>query len=162
LEIRDILRVLERSDDRPMLLEDLAVNMAGKLLEFVGKAKEGFGADMARANLDSGVVTEKFWEIAMTQGAKNRMESKNIIVGEYTYELKASKDGVVKSINNKEIVSVARALGTPMIKEAGIYFSKSLNDEVKKGEVLATLYATSAERLEQGKALLFEDKLFKY
>jgi AMP phosphorylase len=47
-------------------------------------------------------------------------------------------------------VEIARALGTPKIKEAGIYMEKMVGEKVKKGDLLMTLYTTTKDRLEDG------------
>ena len=152
LEMRDILKVLDQEDDRPKDLELLAASMAGRLLESIGYAEEGKGKQMALDKIQSGATREKFWEIAKAQGAKNIVKSKDLKLGEYVYEIKAVREGEIKVINNREIVKIARALGNPFIKEAGIYFHNRPGDSIKAGEVVATMYASSQERLDKGVA----------
>ena len=162
LEVRDILRVYERSDMRPMLLEKTALEMAGRLLELTGKVEEGKGYDSALEKLDNGVALEKFWEIAEAQGAKKRVTSEDIELGEHTTTLKATRSGTVSVVDNSIIVKGARALGNPYTKEAGLYLHKTTGDKVEEGDDLITLYATSEDRLENGVNALDMEKLFRF
>ncbi len=150
LEMKDVLNVLERKDDRPLFLEESALKMAGRLLEISGKASQGKGYDTALGILDDKKALDKFWEIAKKQGAKERITADDINGGEYEKVVKAEKAGVIHYIDNKKIVRVARALGTPFVKEAGIYFHKNVNDTVKEGDELLTLYSVSKDRLNDG------------
>ena len=182
LEMRDILRIFERHPDRPLPLESLIIDMAGQVLELAGVAERstkhiakdlgmqitgarstgGKGSAMAREILESGRAAEKFWEIAMAQGARDQISSADIELGEFTHEVyaTASQVGKVKVISNREIVNVARSLGTPFIKEAGIYLEKMAGDHVAEGDLLMTLYASSPERLELGKQALDLEKMW--
>ncbi len=162
LEMRDVLKILENDSEKCRELEDAVVAMTGELLEFAGKAKKGMGENMARDCLDSGKAEKKFWEIAFAQGCKEKMSSKDIKLGDKKLEIVSTKQGVVESINNKEVVKICRALGTPGIKEAGIYFNKFLDDEVKKGDVLMTFYSTALRRIKDAEKIYDEDKLFTY
>lgn len=161
LEMRDILRILEQDDNRARMLEENALQMCGSLLELSGEIKKGTGYDLAREKLVSGEALEKFWEIAFAQGATRKVTSEDIEVADESYTYKAEKDFELRFINNKEIVKIARALGTPFIKSAGIYLHKNVGEKIKKGEPLMTLYATSKDRLKKGKQTVDMQKLLK-
>jgi AMP phosphorylase len=161
LEMRDALRVLERTEDRPMLLEDITVGMAAELLEHNGKAEKGKGKEVALNILNSGKALKKFWDIAKAQGAKEIIDSKDMKPGELTFDVISKKDGVVKNICTREIVEIARSLGTPKIKEAGLYIHKMAGQKVKKGDVLMTLYATTPDRMDEGKKAVNLKELYE-
>jgi len=160
MEMQEVLRILERRDDRSMQLERDILEMAGVLFESTKKANKGEGAKMAKEILDSKKALEKFWEIAFAQGATKRMTVEDLKQGEFVFEVKAEKDGMIKKINNKEWIEIARALGNPIIKEAGIRVEKIAGEEYKVGEVLLTLYATSEDRLENAKELVDLSSLY--
>ena len=130
--------------------------------EMTKKVKRGEGKKLAREILDSGEALDKFWEIAFAQGATRKIQSSDIRPATLQYDLLSDRDGIVKSINNVELVVVSRALGNPKIKEAGIYVYKTTDEEVKKGDKLLTIYATTESRLESGKGLLDIDKLYTF
>lgn len=160
LEIREALEILERSDKRSLALEEIVIEMASRLFESTKVVGEGEGKRFAQEILDSKKAYDKFWEIGFAQGAKEITLSKNIFPGKYKYDVVSSKSGVVKMIDNVELVSIARSLGNPKIKQAGIYVHKMPSDTVEKGELLFTIYATSPERLENGKKSINIEKLF--
>ncbi|KUK77181.1 MAG: thymidine phosphorylase [candidate division WS6 bacterium 34_10] len=151
LEIREAIKILEQREDRSKSLEDTVVDMATILLEECGKAKKGQGENLARETLTSGKALDKFWEIAIAQGQKAPIKSEDIKVGDLTSEIVAHKSGKIMSINTRGMVDITRALGTPKIKEAGIYLNKHLGDVVEKGDVIATLYSVTESRLNLGK-----------
>jgi AMP phosphorylase len=154
LEIREALRVLEQSEDRSIALEDEVLDMAEILLENTGKAEKGQGRALAKKTLQEGQALEKFWDIAHAQGKEGIVKSEEIELGEITEVVKAEKSGTIKEINTRGIVDIARALGTPKIKKAGLYLEKNVGDKVEKGDVLATLYSETDGRIEQGKEII--------
>jgi len=162
LEMRECLEILERADDCSEDLEDTVLDMAATIFEHTEKAKKGMGKNFALDLLDSGKALKKFWEIAKAQGAKKELKSTDLEVGKITHEVKSLKSGVIKSLDTREIVEIARSLGTPMIKEAGIQFHKVQGDKVKKGDVLITLYATAEDRMEEGLKAVDLEKLYQF
>jgi thymidine phosphorylase len=149
--MKETLLVLQQDEKRSKNLEKLIVDMTGVLLELVGKASKRRGSALALEKLTSGEALAKFWEIAKAQGAEKVLKAEDIKVGEETFDVVSDKSGKVRMINNRELVKIARSLGTPTLKEAGIYVHKMVGDTVASGEVLVTLYTTSQARLESGK-----------
>jgi AMP phosphorylase len=160
LEIRDILRVLSQTDNRPLDLEKRALDLAGALLELTGKAKRGQGIQMALGQLKNGEALEQFRKIIRTQGGDNNLSESSIKLGDYHYEFKSQKDGIVKSIDNLNLIRLARLLGSPITKEAGVYLNKIINDKVVVGDTLFTLYTTSEQRLALGVKELEKNQLY--
>lgn len=162
LEIREALRILERDEKRSREVEKIVIEMATRLFEMTKKVRRGEGKKLAREILDSGKALDKFWEIAFAQGATRKIQASDIRPATLQYDLLSDRDGIVKCINNVELVVVSRALGNPKIKEAGIYVYKTTDEEVKKGDKLLTIYATTESRLESGRGLLDIDKLYTF
>jgi len=155
LEIIDVLKVLNRSNDAPLDLEKKAIMLSGEVLEMVGKAKGGKGKEIAFGILDSGKALKKFEEIINAQG-KKKAELK---VGKFKCEMLAKKNGKIKRIDNKEVNGVANVLGCPFDKGAGIYLYRHVGSLVKKGEKIAMLYAESKEKLKDGVEMWGEGKV---
>jgi thymidine phosphorylase len=63
----------------------------------------------------------------------------------------AKKSSKIKEIDNKKINSLARVLGCPNDKFAGIDIFVSKNKKIQKGRVICVLYAESKARLDEGK-----------
>lgn len=161
LEARDVLRVLQQKQERPLDLENKAVLLAGYLLELVNKAKKGKGKEMALESLQSGKALEKIREIIKAQGGKENIDSEEIKLGKVFWELKSLQKGKVKEINNKVLNKICRLLGAPTTKQAGIYLEKILGEKVNKGDVLCILYTNSEQRLLLAKHALLGDDLYR-
>ncbi len=163
LECREFLRVYEQHPERSIQLEEASLLMAGELLELVGKvASKEEGYKLAKETLVSGKAGNKLREIIKMQGGDENVTSDTLELGGLIYEYKSPKSGVIENINNKRIFEVAKALGNPRIKEAGIYLHALPGQEVKAGESLATLYASSNVRLELGKKVMDQHKVFEW
>ncbi len=162
LECQQFLMVYEQSPQRSLQLEEEALKMAGKLLEAVNKAKIGQGYSLAKKTLISGQAYRKFKEIVKNQGGNENIKSSDLKPADKTYEYRSPQSGKIERINNKHVFEVARALGNPRIKEAGLYFHAHAGDKVETGDLLATLYAISDSRLELGKKVALKHEMFEY
>jgi thymidine phosphorylase len=72
----------------------------------------------------------------------------------------AKHSGIVRAINNRSIDELARSLGAPDDKVAGLHLKKRLKDRVIKGEVLYTCYAKTTSRLQLAAAALKHVRVF--
>lgn len=154
LEAKDLLKVLTRAEDRFIPLEDISLNLAGELLELAEEVEAGTGYQKALEILNSGQAYEKFKKIIAAQGGNPDIKPEDIPVGEVVFEVKADKSGMVKDIENKVIKEVSHALGTPHIKQAGMYFHKHVGEKFHQGDTLFTMYTTSDSRLDLAQQIL--------
>lgn len=161
-EIREALLILERDKDRSMELEKVILDMAGRIFEMTDKVPKGQGKKFARNILDERKALRKFWEIAFAQGATKEIHSSEIKKGSFSEDFISDRDGVVDRIDNVSLIGIARALGNPKIKAAGLYVHKMPGESVKKGEKLITIYSTTANRLANGKGMFEIEKVFKF
>lgn len=134
---------------RPYDLIDKAAHIAGILLEMSGKAKSGYGREMALKILESGKAEEKLREIIAAQGGNPKLTPDEIALGHQRYTLYSKRGGVVLWIDNSLIVEAARLAGAPRDKGAGILLHKKIGDKVSVGEPLVTIFAERASRLEK-------------
>jgi AMP phosphorylase len=155
LEIRDLLAILRQEPNRPLDLEKKSLMLAALLLEMTGKAKKRKSKEMAKKILQSGKAFKKFQEIIKAQGGS--LSNGKLKLGSFSKEIKASRTGRIMEIDNKKINFLARLLGCPADKRAGIYLYKHKNSKVKKGTTLMTFYAESEEKLKE--ALVFHKKI---
>ena len=162
LECKEFLMIYEQNENRSLQLENEALKMAGVLLENVEKAEKGKGFDLAKETLLSGKAYKKFQEIVKNQGGDENIKSQDLKIGDKVYEYKAPKNGLITRMNNKRIFEIARALGNPRIKEAGLYFHVQVGQKVKEGDLLVTLYANSDSRLDLGKKVALKHEMFEY
>ena len=116
--------------------------------------------------ISSGKAYKKFKEFISGQdgdvGFVESLESA-VDVDNISYEYRASKSGVISSIDAQLIGRASLALGAGRVNKeseidlyAGIIFDKVVGDFVNEGDVIATLYAASGGKLEAAKALIEE------
>lgn len=164
LETDDVLAVLMRAENRPRQLEKRALRLAGKLLDIcfidVKGEKRGKGRKVAQDLLDSGKALAKLREIVKAQGGSPDFSRKKLKFAKQKHELKTKKEGIVKMIDTKQINTVARVLGSPTDKQAGIKLRKQLGDKVEKNDILLTLYSSSKWRLQEGRETLAQLPIF--
>lgn len=161
LEARDILRVWQQKANRPMDLEKKALKITAALMVLTGKFTEAEAKKAARENLRSRKAWEKAQEIIKAQGGNPDIDSEEIKLGAYQYQVKAVKDGRIAMYDNKAIIEFCRILGAPSIKQAGIYLDKVIGNKFKKGETLFTLFTDSSDRLDLAKAALKKGHILK-
>jgi len=147
LEARDVLYVLKNDKKAPFDLKIKSIELAGLMLELADKVKKGKGIEMAMEILESGTAYKKFIEIVKAQGGKE-IKPGSIKVGKFKLDIKAEKKGKIKSISSDNISKVARVAGAPDNKGAGVYLHKHVGDEVKKNEVIMTIYADTKMKLD--------------
>jgi len=160
LETKDALKVLEQKEDRPLELEERALELSSILLSMCladasdGKKreiKEKYASvkDWTKDLLVSGVALAKFQEIVKAQGGKTKANSDLLIPGSAQKNISAKKSGRIVSVNNKNITIISKILGAPADKLAGIYLYKRIGEKVEKGEDLLTLYSNTEYNLKE-------------
>ncbi|HLD72577.1 MAG TPA: AMP phosphorylase [Candidatus Nanoarchaeia archaeon] len=153
LEAEDVLAVLRNDPSAPEDLKNKSISLAGMLLEMTSKYKPGKGIEKAKEILESGKAHHKMQEIIEAQGRQPKPK-----LGECWCGTKAEKAGTVREIDNDIIAKVARIAGAPEDKGAGLYLHKKVNERVKKGELLYTLYAENKAKLELAKEFISKQK----
>jgi putative thymidine phosphorylase len=144
LEMQDVLKVLRR-EDKCYKLEQRSLELSGKLLELTGKAKKGKGLKLAKKILDSGKALEKFKQIILAQkGSMGKLRE-----AKFKKDIKSGKVGKIREVELKEINSLARIAGCPLDKHAGLYLHKHINDRIKKGQKILTIYSESKTELNE-------------
>jgi len=173
LEIREALKVLEQTKDRPLDLEIRAMNLASNLLELClddspkelkDSVKQIYGNAYGWAIdiLQSGRALEKFKQIVAAQGGNPNFKSSSLKPGKYAFAEKADRSGILKNINSKNITSIAKILGAPKQKGAGIYLNKKINDKIAKNDTIYTLFSENVYNLKEGKQSLLNFPIVKY
>lgn len=156
LEARDVLKVLEQTENRPLELEERALYLAGILLDMCFKESniKKHGIDEARAILSSGAALKKFKEIVKAQGGSSHISAHTMKILNKKHIIYAPTSGYVKSINNHNLNSIAKVLGAPHDKHAGIYLLKKVGDVIERGEPLMEFYTKDHNLLKEAEASL--------
>jgi len=163
LEVRDVLYILEQKTDRPLRLEAKSLRLAGKLLDLCFKEKKmnKNGEDEAKKILESGQALKKFQEIVKAQGGHVKISSESLSLAKNKFEFHSSISGKIKDINNHNLNTVAKILGAPNDKKAGIYLLKKLDHSVSRNEAIFILYSDDKYRLREAEATLKNLPIFK-
>ncbi len=156
LEAKDIVKVLKNEPDAPKDLLEKTIYLSGLIIEFDPKVKKGEGEKIAREILESGRAWERFKKICEAQGGM-----KEIPEAKLSYDIVANKDGIVYEFDNRKLSQLAKLAGCPSQWAAGVYLYKHLNDAVKKGEKLYTIYSNSQGELDLAKSLAEEVEIVK-
>jgi len=165
LEARDVLKVLKQESDRPFVLEAKALRLSGKLLDLCQEDSKNklleSGEELASRILTSGKAYEKMREIIKIQGGNPDVSIDAIKLGEYKYELKSDSKGAITTFNNQDLTIIAKILGCPGDKKAGIFLERKVDERVNKNDILCVLYSSDKWRLKEAKETLAHVPIYK-
>lgn len=163
LEARDVLYVLEQKKDRPLALESKALRLAGRLLNICFKEKNiGLnGEDEAKRILQSGQALIKFRQIITAQNGDGDISSSTLKLAPHLKVIVADRGGKIKDISNYNLNTIAKVLGAPADKLAGIYLLKKLDEEVDKNEPIMRFYSSDRYRLNEAEATFINFPIYK-
>lgn len=163
LQAREALRILQQHHDKSKDLEDKVIFLASKLVYLCWAANSLENAEKTvKTQLKNWEAWKKMKEIITAQNGNSNIKSEDIKLGEFTYEVKAENDCIVKDIDMKYLNMAVRWLWAPKEYQAGIYLHKKLWDKVKKGEVIYTMYSPSKNKLEFVKEMISEKDFYEY
>lgn len=168
LEVREAVRFLAEKEQNPRLYRivvELCKQMY-KLSDMYTEMSDDEVEEIIKDAISSGKAYKKFKEFISGQGGDvgfvESLESA-VDVDNISCEYRASKSGVISSIDAQLIGRASLALGAGRVNKeseidlyAGIIFDKVVGDFVNEGDVIATLYAASSGKLEAAKALIEE------
>lgn len=153
LECRDVFRVLEQHHERPLALEAKALRLSSKLLDLcfedLDKSKAGTGQQVAEEILKSGKALSKMKEIIKAQHGNPNISSSHLKPGKWKKEIISHKKGIITKVNNFNISSLAKILGSPENKSAGIYLEKRIEEKIEKNDILYTMYSHDSWNLKE-------------
>jgi AMP phosphorylase len=141
LEARDILSVLGGGGPRDLRVK--AERLAQVLLDAAG-------ADETAAELiESGRADAKFRRIVAAQGGDPDVSLSDLEPGPHESTVRASRDGAVAHVNNRQVNELARRAGAPKDHGAGVLLACRVGDELRSGDPLFTVHAEKVEKLDQ-------------
>ncbi|MCD7785051.1 MAG: thymidine phosphorylase [Oscillospiraceae bacterium] len=165
LEVLEAISVLKGETKGE--LRELCLELASTLLSMSHDISHDAARKMAENSLDSGSAFEKFKQWISAQGGNADWADNTELFpkAQYSLEVRASDDGVIQHMNTAQIGRASSALGAGRMKkgdpidlEAGIIIEKKTGDEVKKGELLATLYSNKQDTL-LSSSIIYTDAL---
>ncbi|MBR0717682.1 thymidine phosphorylase family protein [Bradyrhizobium liaoningense] len=136
LEANDVMAVLGNEPEAPRDLREKSLRLAAHLLDYDPKLRGGTGYARARELLESGAALKQMQKIIDAQGPSKCATE----LGHLSFDVKASRDGVVSAIDCLRLNRLARTAGAPLDKGAGIRLFKKIGDRVEQGEPLYRVY----------------------
>lgn len=149
LEAWDVLAVLRGEKSLPADLRERALDLAGLALEFDGKVPRGQGRIQAAMRLDDGSAWRKFHAICEAQGGFR--EPPRAL---QRFEIAATRDGVVRTFDNRKLARLAKLAGAPRAASAGLEVCVHVGDAVETGMPLLILHAETLGELGYARAFL--------
>ncbi|MBP2172490.1 thymidine phosphorylase [Methanococcus voltae] len=77
----------------------------------------------------------------------NNLKSEDIKIAKYSYDIVSPTRGYITKVSNKGLIDVVKEAGAPFDKKAGIMLNVKIGNNVKKGDILYTVYSDSEEML---------------
>lgn len=152
LEVIEAIEILKGKGNKD--LRNLCIELASNMYVLATNTSLKDARKLVIDAIDSGKALDKFKSfIEYQHGDSKIINNYNLLPkAKYQYDIKANKTGYIIKINGEEIGKVSNMLGagrTNMKDKidygAGIIMHKKLNDYVKKGDVIATLYSSKKD-----------------
>ena len=100
-------------------------------------------------------------EIIKAQGGNSTIDSEDLTEAALRHRYHAPYSGLITDVDDKKVDQIARILGAPHEKLAGIYINKQIGQKVRKGERIFTLYAQNQDRIDIAIEALKNKKIFQ-
>lgn len=159
LEVTEALESLQNRGDES--LRTLCLVLSAQLLQSGLGLTEDKAMQKAEQTLKSGAAYAKFLEMVEAQGGDAQLLSRNpnFLHAKCSRRVIAPQDGYLVKMQTRIIGESAQLLGAGRAKKddaidyaAGLVLHRKTGDLCRAGEPLATLYAASAQRLDEGEA----------
>lgn len=142
LEVLEAIEVLKgREKDNNFV--DLCIELATDMVSMGKEINKTAAKNLVLESIKSGAAYQKFLEMVGQQGG----DIAGVEVSEKTHKIKSQLAGQIKKINALELGKLALELGAGKVNKdddidytVGIKLNKLVGDNVKKGDVLATVY----------------------
>lgn len=157
LEIIETVKCLQ--GELPEDIKEIITTIGAYIIKLSGKNDDlDENKKMILDNILSGKAYNKFIELVNKQGGDISYikDVSKFEKPKYIYEVIANKEGYVTNLDAGEIGNISVSLGAGRLKKeddidmsVGIILEKKISDKVKKGEILAYIYANDEEKGKQ-------------
>jgi putative thymidine phosphorylase len=151
LEAIDVLKVLEQDPTRPVELEERSLRLASKLLDmcYATERIKKDGMNEAKELLTSGKAFLQFKNIIAAQYGNPNVSWKTMKHIGHKKELVSKESGKIMGIQNYNLNTIAKILGAPEDKMAGVGLLKRKGDFVLKNEPILCFYSSKGYHLNE-------------
>ncbi len=160
LEIAESIEVLRGRG--PADLKEICLQLATDMLVLAGKGAQEACRSMAQQTLADGSAFRKCCQVFSAQGGDSRMlaHPETLPRAPYQAALKAPSDGFITQNDGECIGAASVALGAGRLTKedkidptAGIVLHRKLGDFVKKGDRIATFYASDPVKFREAEEI---------
>ena len=159
LEVIEAIKFLK--GEMPEDLKEVVLELGSYMIKLAGLGENlNENKNKMLENIKNGKAFNKLAEMVKNQGGDvsylddvNKFEKARFIE-----PIAAEKEGYIKEINAEEVGKIACSLGAGRMKKedkidhtVGIILNKKVSDNVKKGDILAYIYANNKENLKLAK-----------
>lgn len=148
LEVIEAVKTLK--GEGPADLTHECISLATQMMVLAGIGDDKECEQLARKSIEDGSALERLVAMVEAQGGDSSVirDTENFTKAKYTYDVCAPRDGYIVSMDAAGVGIASSMLGagretleSEINFAAGIILKKKTGDEVKTGEVLATLFA---------------------
>lgn len=164
LEVKEAMDTLKGNG--PKDLEELVLTLGSYMVVVAEKAASLEEArEKLAASIQDGSAFETFKKFIVAQGGSvdEVLHPEKLPQAQYVEDVISTQSGFVQKIQTEEIGRISLLLGggretkeSEIDLTVGVVLNKKRGDEVKAGDVLATVHANDREKLEQAKRRLLE------
>ena len=162
LEIKEVIEVLNNRG--PEDLRELCLTLGAQMLKLGGiEENVNKGRELLEEILRSGKALCKLKELVINQGGDvGVIEDKDLLkISSISYEVKANEEGYVYELDAEKvgISSLLAGAGRETKDDeidygAGIVLSKKIGDYINIGDVLATIYTSDKDKIQDSEKML--------
>lgn len=165
LEALDVLYVLEQNKERALPLETKALRLAGKLLDICFKDAQikKNGEDEAKKILYDGRALQKLREIIKIQGGNDQVSAEKLKAKTCKQRgvVKSKSSGKIKGVNNFNLNMIAKLLGAPDDKCAGVFLHKKIDDKIERNEPLLEFHCKDSYKLKEAEVSILNFPVYE-
>jgi pyrimidine-nucleoside phosphorylase len=163
LEVKEAVETLKGNG--PEDLTEVCLKLAGNMLYLCNKGTLEECMELAKEAVRSGAAYEKLKAMLIAQGGDAEVVNNIDLLpcAPYSYEVKAEEEGYITHINTEECGLASTSLGagretkdSVIDYSAGIILKNKIGSYVKKGDVIAILYASKEELFQQANKMILD------
>ena len=167
LEVIEAVETLK--GEGPDDLTEVCIILASNMLYISGHGTIEECEELVKESITNGSALQKFAEMVNAQGGDSSviLNTDKFDKAAYSYEIKAPKDSYISHMDTEKCGIASMLLGagretkdSVLDYSAGIVLKKKTGDKVKKGDIIAVLYASNEELFDKAEKTLLDGYSF--
>jgi AMP phosphorylase len=105
--------------------------------------------EVVRNILTSGRALEVMKTIIKAQGGNPNVTSESIQTAKFTHTCHAAKHGTISAVDNFHLNSLAKIVGAPEDRQAGLFLHKKIGEPISKDDTILTIFSNSSHAIQE-------------